>query len=442
VTSIQPTPAEEQEARAFCAALFARDVAGARTALELSAFVRQHINEPAFDFGQRAAHVAARDPAMLELLIEFGADVNLRSDWANGPYTVLDNADEPSARFLIARGAILTPHVAARLGWMDELRQLLDEDPTRVHERGGDGQQPLHQAKTVEIAEYLLQSGAAIDTRCIDHQSTPAQYALADRPEVSRLLLNRGAAPDIFMAARLGDVPLAERLIAANAAALAARIDQPGYDPVPPMHIYCWTLGFGMTPHAVALKYGHADVYEALWRHSSPTIRLLDAAGRGDEVQAREALAADPSLPGSLAPGDHAQLAVAIFHGRFDGADLMLHLGFDPRAGGIDGGSALHAAAWMGHTGLVERLLARGDIGIESRDPKHGSTPLGWAAFGSVHRRAKGGDYVGVIDRLVAAGANVNVRGNTHNETYLGMAEGNDEVQQALRRHGARPEQV
>ena len=438
MTPVQPTPAEEQEAKAFCAALFARDVAAARSALASSDFVRRHINEPAFDFGQRAAHVAAKDPAMLDLLIEFGADVNLRSDWANGPYTVLDNADELSARFLMARGAVLTPHVAARLGWMDDLRRLIDEDPSRVHERGGDGQQPLHQAKTVEIAEFLLQRGASIDTRCIDHQSTPAQYALADRPEVCRLLLDRGAAPDIFIAARLGDVPLADRLIASNPASVAARINQPGYDAVPPFNIYCWTLGFGMSPHAVALKYGHSDVYDTLWRHSSPAVRLLDAASRGDEARAREALAQDPSLPGSLTASDHAQLAFAIFHGRFDAADLMLRLGFDPRAGGVDGGSALHAAAWMGHVGLVEQLLARGDVGIESRDPTHESTPLGWAAFGSVHRRAKKGDYVGVIDRLVAAGANINVPGNGGNETYLGMAEGNDEVQQALRRHGAR----
>jgi ankyrin repeat protein len=375
---------------------------------------------------------------MLALLIEFGADVNLRSEWANGPYTVLDNADEASARFLIARGAVLTPHVAARLGWMDDLRRLIDEDPSRVHERGGDGQQPLHQARTVEIGEYLLQRGASIDTRCIDHESTPAQYALAERPDVCRLLLDRGASPDIFMAARLGDVALAERVIAANPASVAARVDRPGYDMVPPGHIYNWTLGFGLTPHAVALQHQHPEVYELLWRHSSPATRLLAAAARADDVRAREALGQDPSLPESLEPADHAQLALSIFHGRFDAADLMLRLGFDPRAGGVDGGSALHAAAWMGHVGLVERLVARGDIGIESRDPKHESTPLGWAAFGSVHRRAKGGDYVGVIDRLVAAGASVTVAGNGDNETYLGMAEGNEAVQEALRRHGAR----
>jgi ankyrin repeat protein len=429
------TADDEREGRAFCAALFAGDVAGVRAVLESSAFVRRHINEPGFDFGQRAAHVAATNTAMLGLLLEFGADVNLRSDWANGPFTVLDNADETSARFLIERGAVLTPHVAARLGWLDELRRLIDADPLRVQERGGDGQQPLHQAKTVAVAEYLLDRGAEIDARCIDHRSTPSQYALADRPDVCRYLLSRGAAPDIYMAARLGDHALAERLLAADPTVAGARVNEAGYAPVPPGHIYCWTLGFGVSPAAVSLKYGHRDVYDALWRHSPPKVRLLDAALRGDESGAREALRQDPSLTRSLTPDDHAQLALAIFHGRFEGAGLMLGLGFDPKAGGVDGGSALHAAAWMGHVELVERLIARGDIGIDSRDPKHQSTPLGWAAFGSVHRCAKDGDYVGVIDRLIAAGADVRLPGNGDGDTYPAMAEGNAAVQGALRRY-------
>ena len=57
-----------------------------------------------------------------------------------------------------------------------------------------------------------------IDVRCIDHKSTPAQYALVDRPDVCRRLLERGATPDIFMAARLGDVALATRLLDADPA--------------------------------------------------------------------------------------------------------------------------------------------------------------------------------------------------------------------------------
>jgi len=431
------TSDQERDAKAFRAALFSGDVAGARSVLESSPFIRSNIDAPAFAFGQRAAHVAAKNPAMLALLLEFGADGNLRSDWANGPFTVLDNADDTSARFLIERGAVLTPHVAARLGWLDDLRRLIDDDPRRVHERGGDGQQPLHQAKTVAMAECLLDRGAAIDTRCVDHQSTPAQYALVDRPDVCRYLLSRGASPDIFMAARLGDVSMAERLLETDPTAVGARVNEPGYAPVPPLHIYCWTLGFGVSPHMVALTYGHREVHDVLWRGSTPALRLIDAAVRGDEAAARDALLQDPALPNSLATKDHGQLAVAIFHERYDQADRMLRLGFDPKAGGVAGGSALHAAAWMGHAGLVERLLARGDVDIDSRDPEHRSTPLGWAAYGSVHRCATHGDYVGVVDRLIAAGADVTLPGNVNGTSYVGMAEGNAAVQAALRRHGA-----
>ena len=63
--------------------------------------MRARINDPMFDFGQRAAHAAAKNETLLAVLIGAGADVNLRSDWQNGPYTVLDNADEATARWLL-----------------------------------------------------------------------------------------------------------------------------------------------------------------------------------------------------------------------------------------------------------------------------------------------------------------------------------------------------
>ena len=55
---------------------------------------------------------------------------------------------------------------------------------------------------------------AAIDARDEDHESTPAQWRIDKAPEVSRFLLTRGATPDLFLAAALGDVELAARLIA------------------------------------------------------------------------------------------------------------------------------------------------------------------------------------------------------------------------------------
>ena len=398
----------------------------------------KRVNDPMFAFGQRATHIAAaKSEPLLATLLEAGADVELKSDWENGPFTVLDRADERTARYLLSNGATLTPNVAARLGWLDELRALVTVDASLVHARGGDGQQPLHEAKSVAIADFLLDSGADIDTRCIDHHSTPAQYALVARTDVCRRLLERGATPDIFMAAFLGDVTLATRVLDADPDCVAARVNEPGYALVPPLHIYCWVLGFGMSPHDVASKFGRGDVHQLLVARSPAPVRFVDAIERADRAEARALLQEQPSLVSMLPHHVHSHLAFGIFFGRFAAAELMLDLGFDPSAPGMDGGSALHAACWMGNVALLERILARGGVPLDAGDPTHGSPPLGWAAFGSVQRRAHGADYVGVIDRLVASGADVTAAGNKFGRSLIQMAEGNPLVQAALRRHGA-----
>jgi ankyrin repeat protein len=427
---------EARDVAAFRDAVRADDVPRVERLLALD-HVRSRVDDPLFDFGGRAIHAAAKNQALLAVLLAAGADVNQRSDWENGPYTVLDHADEATARFLLTQGATLTPNAAARLGWFDELRQMVEADPALVHARGGDGQQPLHEAKTVAIADYLLDRGAGVDVRCIDHHSTPAQYALAERPEVCRRLLERGATPDIFMAARLGDAALAERLLAADSTAADAHIHEPGYGPVPPFNIYCWSLGFGLSPHAVARKYGHADVVAVLEAHSSPRSLLRNAISAGDADGAQALLRAHPSLLPSLTRAEHGHLAHAIFHEQFDAAHLMLDLGFDPAAPGMDGGTALHAACWVGNLPMVERLLALGRVPLDSRDPTHGSTLLGWASFGSVNRKARGGNYPAVAERLVTAGADITAVGNRNGHTLLQMAHGNPAMQATLRRLGA-----
>ena len=427
---------EARDLKAFRDAVRAGDAPRAQQLVALD-HVRARVNDPLFDFGQRAAHAAAKNTALLTVLIAAGADLNLRSDWQNGPYTVLDNADEDTARFLIGQGATLTPNVAARLGWMEDLRRLVDADAALVDARGGDGQQPLHEAKTVAIADFLLERGAGIDVRCIDHHSTPAQYALVDRPEVCRRLLERGATPDIFMAARLGDVALATRLLDADPACAAAHVNEPGYGPVPPFNIYCWTLGFGVSAYAVAQASGHHDIVAVLEARSAPRNLLRIAIFAGDAAKAKALLAAHPSLLPSLSAEDHGHLALAIFHEQFAAADLMLDLGFDPAAPGVDGGSALHAACWVGSVAMVERLIALGRVPLDARDPTHGSTPLGWASFGSIHRCAPGADYPAVAERLVAAGADSTAVGNRNGHTLLQMSHGNAAMQATLRRLGA-----
>ena len=434
---ISPDPYDQQrDVKAFAVAVEAKDEACVRE-LVSRPHVRAHINDPMFAFGQRAAHMVAKNERILEALIAAGADVNLKSDWPNGPYTVLDNANEGTARWLLARGVALTPNAAARLGWLDDLKALVRADPALVHARGGDGQQPLHEAKTVAIADFLLDHGADIDARCFDHKSTPAQYALADRPEVCRRLVEHGATPDIFMAARLGDLALATRLIDQDPAVLGARVNDRGYALVPPFNIYCWTLGFGRSPMDVASRFGHDEVRELFESRASPRVRLLNALQAADERTADAVIKDHPSLLSSLSREDHGRLAIAIFHEQFDGAELMIRYGFDPAAPGVDGGTALHAACWVGSVRLVEQLITRGGVPLDARDPTHGSPPLGWAAFGSVHRCARHGDYPAVAERLVSAGSDITAVGNGEGLSLLTMAGGDPAMQAALRRLGA-----
>ena len=111
----------------------------------------------------------------------------------------------------------------------------------------------------------------------------------------------------------------------------------------------------------------------------SSTPEASDNLAVAQRFDSRAELAADASLIGSLTIHEHGQLSLAIFHERFAAADLMLRLGFDPAGPGVDGGTALHSACWVGSVSFVERLIAHGGVSLEARDPTHESTPLGWA---------------------------------------------------------------
>jgi hypothetical protein len=91
----------------------------------------------------------------------------------------------------------------------------------------------------------------------------------------------------------------------------------------------------------------------------------------------------------------------------------------------------------MGNVALVERILARGGVPLDEGDPTHKSPSLGWTAFGSAQRRAAGGDYPAVAQMLVTAGADITAAGNKFNRSLVSMAEGNETMQDALRRLGA-----
>src|SRR6266851_7047466 len=204
-------------------------------------------------------------------------------------------------RFLAEQGATLTPHAAAGLGLVDRLADLLAADPSLIDAKGGDGCTPLHFSRDVETARLLLEHGARIDARDEDHESTPAQWLIGEAPEVARFLLEHGAAPDIFLAAALGDRGLAEKLIDSNPGCLAHRIGRlPEFPPIGHKGrggtIYQWTLAFNSYPHQIALLKGHEELFAFLYENSDTPTRLLVSCVLGRRREAEAIAARTPGL--------------------------------------------------------------------------------------------------------------------------------------------------
>ena len=191
----------ETSVERFLIALHASDVEQVRNLLEEHADVRAIVNEPISYFNSRPVARATRNLPMLDVLLAHGADLNLtRTRWAGG-FGLLEHGCTPEeAAPLIERGAVVDVFAAAHLGMFERLRELVDREPMLVHARGGDGKTPLHCARTVEIAQYLIEHGAEADARDVDHESTPAQYLVRDAPDVTRLLVEHGAWCDVFIA--------------------------------------------------------------------------------------------------------------------------------------------------------------------------------------------------------------------------------------------------
>ena len=387
----------------FADAVEAQDAARVRTLLTETPALRRHIDRPLLHFGSQAIVAAKNNRKIVGTLLEFGADINVRSDWWAGGFGVLDNTNPEQAAWLIERGAIVDIHAAAGLGMVEKVKEWLASDPSLVHAPGGDGQRPLHLARTKEIIDLLLDRGADINARDVDHQSTAAQYKVNDR-DLCRHLIARGADVDIFMAAALGDMALVERVLAADPGSITARIGQPGYAPVPERdHIYNWKLAKAPTVLLVAAKYGGPDVYDLLVSRSPIEEQFLAACLLGDEANAVKALAARPTLVKELPAEDQAQLGEAAFDNNLPALALMLKLGFDVNARGGEGFTPVNHAALRGLVEVV-RLLIRHGADVEIRNA-YGGTALESCQWGSLNFRDPKGDYPACAEALLQGGA-------------------------------------
>lgn len=403
IESITKSPIEQ-----FDIAVRDGDVDRARKLLENHADVRATINEPRFDFDSPAIHQAKKNLALVDLLLEYGADINARSKWWAGDFGILEsNLTPEQAMPLIERGARVTAWAAAGLGLLDELKTILRTTPEVVRQRGGDGKTVLHCAATPEIAELILTAGPDLEARDVDHGSTALQYLIADE-KIARLLISKGAAVDIFAAARLGDQALVEKCLEADPRCAEARVNQPPYT-APGLHIYGWTLGFDLTPADVARKFGHADVVELILSSLPPKARFIDALWCGDGDRARRELALHPGVTRELESEDHSLLPAAAWWYRPESVRLMLEMGLNPHATGAHRSTALDRACFHGYADIVATLLALDPNPPLTKQNEFGGTPLDACFHGSLNGWKTGHpqDHTRTVRLLLEAGSPV-----------------------------------
>ncbi len=317
----------ESQIDAFKTAVQSGDTAAVRTLLESDSDLKANIDGPYFSFEKPAIMAASyrRNKAMIETLLDLGADINARSTWWAGSFGVLPVMHDENnewASYLISKGATIDIFAAAGHDMLDKLEELLAADPSLVNARGGDGQTPLHFARAVGTCRHLLDHGAEIDIRDIDHGSTPAQWGI-NRPEKLRFLLDRGATRDIFMAFALGDTEAVREMLDSDPALLSSTTAAGPHNPspAPGEHIYVYLIDNKTSLLHAAAKFDQSGIVKLLLE------RGLDVGIRG----------------------------------------------------GYDDSTPLHLAAWCNSLNAIDALLD-GGADIESvSGERHHNTPCGWA---------------------------------------------------------------
>ncbi len=396
------------------AAIQADDAGKVQDTIQRHPELKERLNDPlpglAFDATPLLSAAWKNNRDIIEVLLGAGADINARSHWWAGGFGPLDATNPELAAFLIARGAVVDAHAAARLGMLDRLRVLIDAQPELVHARGGDGQTPLHFASTVEIAGFLLDRGADIDARDVDHESTPAQYMIRDRQEIVRYLVSRGCRTDILMMSALGDRDGVQQHLDREPASIQTSVSDryfPKHNPRAGGTIYFWTLGGNKTAHMIAREFGHEDVFLLLMERSAPELKLAVACDLGDESLAREIVRDVPDVLANLDADNRARMVHAAQDNRLAAVRLMLSVGWPVDVRGFLRATALHWAAFHGNTEMVGEILRHG-LSPDVRGDDYNNTPLGWAIYGSVHGwSCRTGDFAGTVTALVDAGATI-----------------------------------
>ncbi len=377
---------------AICAARIG-DVAALRRLLERDSNVALY-NQP-IHFAACEGHLDA-----VRLLLDAGADPDAAFN-GDAPSTVArDRGHEQVARLLDeARSDRTRPtnadhpiHLAAAAGNVDQVRALLEANPQLVHLSDRSGSTPLHRAVAAsarEVVGLLLDRGADIHAlhgngprsergyAPVDFQ--PIDLALWNGPfwgvrgdiDTARLLLARGAAYDLVIAAALGDLEQVRgyldedptRIAAARPSgkrALSSAVEFGHHD------IVTLLLDGGADPNwpdganapkglslHVAARIGNRQLVEQLLAAGADPNSYLDSAGNATYVaKTPELRALLFASGGALDPYD------LVWLGEDD--EAVRRVAADPTSANAGCGGVLAAASTERKRDLLVRLLDAG----------------------------------------------------------------------------------
>jgi ankyrin repeat protein len=384
---------------------------------------------------------------------------------------------------------------AALLGDYEAVARFLVEDPATATAKGGPRHwdalthlcfskflrlDPSRTEGFLKAATALLDAGANPNTGFFEenHQPKPewecALYGaagVAHHPELTRLLLDRGADPNDGEVAYHSPETLDNRTIHVLVESgkltqdtiglmLARKFNwhdddgvhwllEHGADPNwllwgsrplhwalrqgVPVHYFGWLLDHGADPSlpdkngtapiAEAARQGRADVLELFERRGLVVAlegddAFLAACARAKEAEARKLATADPLVVRRIQSQNPGMLADFAGAGNTAAVRLMLDLGFDAamarvKPDWVAGETALHVAVAHGRQPVAELLIERG-APLEARRHK-GLTPLR-VAFLCLEQQSEwtpNEDTLPIAEALIKAGASVEDAGLT-----------------------------
>jgi ankyrin repeat protein len=364
------------------------------------------------------------EPALVELLIKAGADASASAPKYSEPSNVVTGPEvfgkegNPSGESPL--------HLAAKRGSLPILRQLISAG-AKIDVLDEWNQTPLMsgiEAGHLEAVRFLLDRGAQADTprgqqsplaAAVDHREI-TQLLLEKRPspeslqaalsnasernaDVSKILLSKGAAGDLFAACRLGLNDRIAQLLKADPQA----IDRPQTEYPRDRPLELAIKGGNLSTVKLLIERGAQLESKGEWS-------MLACAAESGGVDITRLLLDRVNVNSKDSTGE-TPLHAAAKANRVNLVRLLLEHGADRKAEDVYGGTPLHYAASHGAPDAAKVLLSAG-ASVNSRN-KFKETPL--------HGAAREGDVV-MTKLLISQKADMNAK-NRRGETPLYYAE-------------------